>query len=503
VCDKINSRIRAVHLSTNIITTVAGTGKAGYNGDNIDPKTAQLNTPTSLVVDEANNYLYFADQGNYRIRKIDINANIITTFVGSGVYGFSGDGGPAINARIIQPFTLLYDSIDQVLYFADADANRVRAVDCVTGNITIVAGGGMNGLLTNVPATNTTLSGPKGLALDKARGLLFIMQTNGYMVVVDTTGIISNFVGNGQAYSSYGDGGPALEAKFVNPTSLALDTTNNILYVLDSNQIRVITNASTSTSVPTATPTPTFTPTTSPTSITTSTPATQIQCFNVSESNPQVCSGNGACMSTDNCQCNSLMIIGTTCEINMQTSSASFVIFDTNSRQSSINIGAANNLPDSSGPISYSFTSDNQLQLSSSSRDTGRKGICLNPSLLVAGLQTFVAFSFPTALPSGVASEIWLQDTNGDHRISSALEFVGVGQSLELTAGSITSATLLSVNANVTYVLLLSVDSFGSDVSAQIVTLVSHSYFILTNTILYYRKMILYQQYQHQSMMKV
>jgi hypothetical protein len=186
-------------------------------------------------------------------------------------------------------------------------------------------------------------------------------------------------------------------------------------------------------------------------------------------------------MSNDNCQCNSPKIIGTKCEINMQTSSATYVVFDTNSRQSSINVDAANDLPDSSGPISYSFTSDNQLQLSSSSSDVGRKGICLNPSLLVAGLQTFVAFSFPTALPSGVASEIWLQDTNGDYRISSALEFVGGAPSLELTADSTTS-TILSLNANVNYILLLSVDSFGSDVSAQVVTLVSHSYFILANT---------------------
>jgi hypothetical protein len=177
-------------------------------------------------------------------------------------------------------------------------------------------------------------------------------------------------------------------------------------------------------------------------------------------------------MSTDNCQCKSPTIIGTKCDINMQTSSTSYVLFDTNSRQSSINLDAANNLPDSSGPISYSFTSDNQLQLSSSSSDTGRKGMCLNPSVLVAGLQTFVAFSFPTTLPSGVASEIWLQDINGDYRVSSALRFVGGSQSLDITADSVTSSTV-SLSANVNYILLLSVSSFGSDVSAQVVTLVS------------------------------
>jgi alpha-tubulin suppressor-like RCC1 family protein len=239
------------------------------------------------------------------------------------------------------------------------------------------------------------------------------------------------------------------------------------------------TNVPTPTSSITPTPTPTasqiHTTTLSPTTTLAPTPTTQIQCFNVYASDPLVCSGNGACISEDNCQCNSPTIIGTKCEINMQTSSTTYVVFDANSQQSSINIDAANDLPDSSGPVSYSFTSDNQLQLSSSSSDTGRKGICLNPSLLVAGLQTFVAFSFPTALPSGVASEIWLQDTNGDYRVSSGLQFVGGAQSLELTADS-TSSTILSLNANVTYILLLSVSSFGSDVSAQVITTVSHSY---------------------------
>jgi DNA-binding beta-propeller fold protein YncE len=222
---------------------------------------------------------------------------------------------------------------------------------------------------------------------------------------------------------------------------------------------------------PTTTTTPTVTPTTTitPTSTSTPTPTPHIQCFNVSVSDAQVCSGNGVCISTDNCQCNSPRIIGLKCEINMQTSSTSYVVFDSSSRQNSINIDSANDLPDSSGPISYSFTNDNQLQLTYSSSDTGRKGICLNPSVLVAGLQTFVAFSFPTALPSGVAVEIWLQDTSGDISVSSALRFVGGSQSLEITADSSTSSTV-SLSSNTNYILLFSVSEFGSDLSSQVIT---------------------------------
>jgi DNA-binding beta-propeller fold protein YncE len=158
ISDSANNRIRAVQLSTNIITTVAGTGTPGFNGDNYNQNTASMLTPRGLVVDEANNYLYFVDKGNYRIRKIDFNANIITTFVGTGVSGYSGDGGPAVNAQMMSPLGLLYDSIDQILYFSDDTANLVRAVDCVTGNVTAVAGGGANGILTNVQATNTTIN---------------------------------------------------------------------------------------------------------------------------------------------------------------------------------------------------------------------------------------------------------------------------------------------------------------------------------------------------------
>jgi hypothetical protein len=157
----------------------------------------------------------------------------------------------------------------------------------------------------------------------------------------------------------------------------------------------------------------------------------------------------------------------------MQTQSSSYIVFDANARQNSIDIDAANQIPDSSGPISYTFTSDNQLQLTSSS--PGRKAICLNPSVLVAGVQTFVAFSFPT-LPSGGASEIWLQDTNGDFSVSSSLQFVGGSQSLGVIADS-TASTTLSLSANVNYLLLLAVSSFGSDVSAQVITTVS-IYFI-------------------------
>jgi hypothetical protein len=159
----------------------------------------------------------------------------------------------------------------------------------------------------------------------------------------------------------------------------------------------------------------------------------------------------------------------------MQAQSSVYVIFDESSGQGSINIDAANNLPDYSGPVSYSFTSDNQLQLSLPSSDTGRKGICMNPSVLVAGLQTFVAFSFPTVLPSNVASEIWLQDTTSDYQISSALRFVGGSESLDLTADSTTSTTV-SLNTNEKYILLLSVGEFGSDLSAQVITLVSFSF---------------------------
>jgi sugar lactone lactonase YvrE len=132
------------------ITTVAGTGTDGYNGDNIPASSAQLNDPEAVAVDGAGN-LYIADRTNYRVRKVDTSGNI-TTVAGTGTAGYNGDGIPASTAQLSQPTGLALDGVGNV-YIADFAGQRVRKVD-TSGTITTVAGNGTAGYIDNVAATS-------------------------------------------------------------------------------------------------------------------------------------------------------------------------------------------------------------------------------------------------------------------------------------------------------------------------------------------------------------
>jgi DNA-binding beta-propeller fold protein YncE len=541
--------VRVVNRTNGIISLFAGTGVSTGTpiGDGGNATQAILGAPSGVALDSKNNLIYISEALGNRVRVVNRTTNIITTFAGTGTTGSTGDYGPATAANFVGTYDVAVNSVSNIVYIADFNNGRIRYVD--RSNNTIYT------LVTD------TSSPVYALDIDPNNNLLYYVDHNKhyvYSICVNNAAIKYTFAGTGSPGYS-GDYGDAKSAKIYSPGGVSVDTVNNLVYITEiTNQVvRVVNRTSipscpdptptptptyvptttpaptptptpthtytptntptptptyipttTATSTPTATPTPTPTATqtatplpqnTTSTFVPTPTPTSQFYCFDISASDAQVCSGNGVCISTDNCQCNSPKLIGSKCEINMQVQSSTYVVFDSSSGQSSINIDAANDLPGSSGSISYSFTSDNQLQLTSSSSDTGLQGICLNPSLLVAGLQTFVAFSFPTALPSGVASEIWLQDTTSDYRVSSALQFVDGSQSLDLTADSTTSTTV-SLSANVTYILLLSVSEFGSDLSAQIITLVNIDFiFKLT----YFRKMNKYQLRQHQSMTQV
>jgi hypothetical protein len=529
ISEEQGNRIRVVDRATGYISTLVGdtstiAAASGSSGDKGPPSAALLYSPQDVKVDSVNNMVYIAESYNTRIRVVNRTSNIIDTLV-------SGIGKPESYGSV---YSISVDPINKLLYYTDATNHVVRSVCLNNINITNTFAGingslGYSGDYGN--AADAMLNQPVGVAVDALNKLVYISEYRNMVVrVVRRTSIPSCTLSdsptptptntptpsptptetptptltatptntptpsltptntlptpaptNAPTPSSTPTDTPTPTPTYTPPTLTATPTsTPTVTPTSSPTSTPVLTSSltptptQTLTSTPTPTPTQTNTPTPTPTSASTlpPTPTPQIQCFNIPASNTQVCSGNGACISTDNCQCSSPTIIGSKCEVNMEAHSSSYIAFDTNSRQSSINIDATNELPNSSGPASYTFTSDNQLQISSSSSDTGRNGICLNPSVLIAGLQTFVAFSFPVALPSGVACEIWLQDANDDYQISSALRFVGGLQSLALIADSTTSTTM-SLNANETYVILLSVSSFGSDVSSQVITLVS------------------------------
>ena len=233
-----NSRIRRVN-GTGTITTVAGTGEHGYSGDGGSAVQAQLYRPRGVAVDGDGN-LYIADTVNNRIRRVD-TAGKITTVAGTGERGFTGDGGPAISARLRSPHRVAVDGGGN-LYFVDADNNRLRRVD-PSGTITTVAGSGEPGFLgegysgDGGPAVQARLREPHGVAVD-SDGNLYIADSGNHAIRrVDASGIITTIAGIGVRGFS-GDGGPAVQAQLYRPRGIVVDGNGN-LYFADSNNQRI------------------------------------------------------------------------------------------------------------------------------------------------------------------------------------------------------------------------------------------------------------------------
>jgi sugar lactone lactonase YvrE len=236
IADYFNHRIRKVNASTGVITTVGGTGVPGFSGDGGPAINAQLSYPASVAVDLSGN-IFLADSGNNRVRRIDGSTDIITTVAGDGLFGFSGDFGPATSARLNDPIDVAVDAFGN-LFIADYGNHAIRRVDVETGIITTVAGTGVAGFSGDGgPATAAQLNGPSGVALD-GDGNLFIADSNNQRIrrVDAVTGNISTVAGNGMIGFS-GDGGPATTAKLAFPYSIAVDQGN--LYIADYNNYRL------------------------------------------------------------------------------------------------------------------------------------------------------------------------------------------------------------------------------------------------------------------------
>ncbi len=229
--DSSNNVIRKVDASTGIITTVAGNGKAGYSGDGGSAISAQLKTPHGVAVDIAGN-LYIADVENYLIRKVTVSTGIITTVAGNGRAGYSGDGGAATNAELNAPEGVGVD-IAGNLYIGDSSNNVIRKVAASTGIITSVAGNGKAGYSGDGGAAiSAEMWDPRGLTVDPAGNLYITDSGNGVIRKVTTsTGIITTVGGNGsRGYT--GDGGAAASAEMNLPNGVAADGAGN-LYVAD------------------------------------------------------------------------------------------------------------------------------------------------------------------------------------------------------------------------------------------------------------------------------
>lgn len=234
IADSGNNRVRKVDAS-GIITTVAGNGSQGYGGDGGPAVQAKLYTPREVALDSAGN-LYISDVYNNRIRKVDSNG-IITTVAGNGIRGYDGDGGPAVQAKISGSTRLAVDFAGN-LYISDYWNNRVRKVDA-SGIITTVAGTGSWGYNGDgILAVQAMLWSPEGISVDAAGNLYISDYWNARVRKVDSKGIITTVAGNGNYYYS-GDGGPAVQASLRGPSNVTVDAAGN-LYIAFWDRIRMV-----------------------------------------------------------------------------------------------------------------------------------------------------------------------------------------------------------------------------------------------------------------------
>jgi len=222
--------------ATGIISTVAGTGGGGFSGDYGPATSATLNAASNVAVDPAGNLL-ISDTNNHRIRKVDA-AGIITTIAGTGVAGFSGEGGPALSAKISSPKGIATDAAGNI-YFCDRGNSRIRKID-TSGFITTIGGNGTAGYGGDGgDALAASMQNADGIGVDGAGNVYFVDTNNQRLRKIAPYGIITTVAGDGEARYA-GDNGPAASASLRFPTDLFVDTAGNILIADQFNRIRKI-----------------------------------------------------------------------------------------------------------------------------------------------------------------------------------------------------------------------------------------------------------------------
>ena len=243
ICEVRNHRVRKLDLKSGELTTVAGCGQKGYAGDGGPAKEAKLNEPYEVRFDKAGNLL-FVEMKNHLVRRVDRRTGTISTIAGSGQPGFGGDGGPATAAQLNNPHSIALDADDN-LYIADIANHRIRRVDARSGTISTIAGNGEKKLpVAGQVATGKPMVGPRALFIQN--GTLWIALREGHSVwkMELASRMLTHMAGTGKRGFT-GDGGFANEATFDGPKGIAVGP-DGVVYVVDTENhaIRTIDPAS-------------------------------------------------------------------------------------------------------------------------------------------------------------------------------------------------------------------------------------------------------------------
>jgi len=229
-----NHRVRRLDLDTGQVTTVAGCGRAGYSGDGGPATEAELNEPYEVRFAE-NGDMFFVEMKNHLVRKMDARTGIISTVAGAGKPGYGGDGGPATEALFKNPHSIALDDRGG-LYVADIGNHRIRRIDLETGVVESVAGDGRRLLpREGHTARGNPVLGPRALFIDGTTMWVALREGHSVWKLDLAGGRWSHVAGTGQKGFS-GDGRPAKTATFNGPKGIAVDADGHVYIVDTENQ---------------------------------------------------------------------------------------------------------------------------------------------------------------------------------------------------------------------------------------------------------------------------
>lgn len=233
-----SNRVLRLDLSAKRLTVVAGTGAKGHSGDAGPAKAAQLSAPHEVRFDSKGN-IFVAERDSHVVRHIDMKTQVITTVAGTGVAGYSGDGGPAGRAQLNQPHSIVLDKSDNVL-ICDINNNRVRKIDARSGVLSTFAGTGENAPTPDEGGMLTSpIAAPRSIEIAPDGTMYLLLRAGNKVIAMDPAqGKLRRIAGTGE-FGYTGDGGPALSAKFGAPGSAfngpkGIALADNTLYIVDT-----------------------------------------------------------------------------------------------------------------------------------------------------------------------------------------------------------------------------------------------------------------------------
>ncbi len=244
VCDVGSHVVRRIDLKSGEMATVAGCGRKGYSGDGGSATDAELNEPYEVRFDSHGNMI-FVEMQNHIVRKVDAKTDIISTVAGNGSAGYAGDGGPAVAAQLNQPHSIALDRDDQI-YICDIRNHRIRVVDPDKGLISTFVGTGEHSATPDgAEIAGTPLNGPRALDFDGDHSLFLALREGNAIYRIDLQKrALHHLAGTGKSGYS-GDGGPGKQAQLAGPKGVSLSRSGDLYFAdTESHTVRVLRQSS-------------------------------------------------------------------------------------------------------------------------------------------------------------------------------------------------------------------------------------------------------------------